>query len=57
MPLYMDHHYIEGVLWDDINFALEKDLELQGDFDATMLTHWFDEGRRAITKPTHTPAE
>ncbi len=57
MPLYMDHHYIEGVLWDDIKFALEKDLELQGDFDATMLTHWFDEGRRAITKPTHTPAE
>lgn|GEM_PF-1433622 len=24
MPLYMDHHYIEGVLWDDIKFALEK---------------------------------
>jgi class 3 adenylate cyclase len=45
MPLYMDRHYIEGVLLDDIKFAHEKDLELQGDFDATMLTYWFDEGR------------
>lgn len=45
MPIYMDRHYIEGATRHAIAQAHEKDLEIQGKYNVSFLTYWFDEAR------------
>lgn len=45
MPLFMDRHYVEGVAFEDVRLAHEKDKELELEFGITFVTYWFDEGR------------
>ncbi len=41
----MDRHYVEGISFEDVRLAHEKDKELELEFGMTFLTYWFDEGR------------
>ena len=45
MPVYMDHHYIEGATRHAVAGAHQKDLALQDKYNVKFLTYWFDEMR------------
>jgi len=45
MPIFMDRHHIEGANRHAMEIAHQQDLDIQGDFDVTMMTYWFDEER------------
>jgi Protein of unknown function (DUF4242) len=43
MPLYMDHHKIEGLTAEAVAEAHQKDLETQDKHGAKALKYWFNE--------------
>jgi len=44
MALYMDiHHHVEGLTEEAVGGAHQRDLEVQGKYDAKYLKYWFDE--------------
>ena len=43
MPLYMDHHKIEGLTAEAVAEAHQKDLETQHKHGAKALKYWFNE--------------
>ena len=45
MPIYMDRHYVEGVTRHSIEAAHKLDLEIQEEYNVTIMTYWFDEER------------
>ena len=45
MPIYMDRHDVPGVTARAVAEASQRDIEVQGDFGAEVMTYWVDEER------------
>lgn len=41
----MDRHYKEGITWEEIRDAHERDLKVQDEYGVKFLTYWFDPDR------------
>jgi AraC-like DNA-binding protein len=45
MPIFMDRHDVPGVSASAVAEASARDVEVQGEFDAEVMTYWVDEER------------
>ena len=43
MPLYMDHHHLEGLTAEAVAGAHQRDLEVQAKHGVQYLKYWFNE--------------
>ena len=48
MPLYMDHHTVDGLTADAVAGAHQRDLEVQAKHGVNYLKYWFDEKSGAV---------